>query len=84
MYTQRKKERRCFSGKTLFPLMEKGDCLVEKDRRCIPDRRLGNIHHNLTDTRPRLINTVPAPEATEATRPGKLSAIWLCRESVLC
>jgi hypothetical protein len=49
MYTQRKKERRCFGGKTLFPLMEKGGCLVEKDRRCIPDRRLGNIHLELAD-----------------------------------
>ena len=49
MYTQRKKDRRRFSGKVLFPLMAKGDYWVEKDRRCIPDRRLGNIHLELLD-----------------------------------
>ena len=50
MYTQRNKERRCFSGKTLFPLVTDGGCEVAKDRRCIPDRRLGNIHQELVDT----------------------------------
>ena len=30
--------------------MAKGGCLVEKDRRSIPDRRLGNIHLELADT----------------------------------
>jgi hypothetical protein len=49
MYTQRKNERRCFGGKTLFPLIAKGGYLVEKDRRGIPDRRLGNIHLELVD-----------------------------------
>jgi hypothetical protein len=44
MYAQRKKDRRSFGGKTSFPLKIKGDCLVEQDRRSIPDRRLGNIH----------------------------------------
>jgi hypothetical protein len=44
MYAQRKKDRRSFGGKTSFPLKTNGGCLVEKDRRSIPDRRLGNIH----------------------------------------
>lgn len=47
MYTQRKKDRRGFDGKTSFPLKTKGGCLVENDRRSIPDRRLGNIHLEL-------------------------------------
>ena len=49
MYTQRKKERRNFSEKTSFPLIAKGGCLVEKDRRSIPDRRLGDISLELVD-----------------------------------
>lgn len=49
MYTQRKKERRSSNGKASFPLIEKGGCLVEKDRRKIPDRRLGDIHLELID-----------------------------------
>ena len=49
MYTQRKKERRNFSEKTSFPLTAKGGCLVEKDRRSIPDRRLGDISLELVD-----------------------------------
>jgi hypothetical protein len=49
MYTQRKKERRSFSGKTSFPLVTNGGDELEKDRRSIPDRRLGNIHLELTD-----------------------------------
>ena len=49
MYRQRKKDRRSFCGKVLFPLIAKGDYMVEKDRRCIPDRRLGNIHLELAD-----------------------------------
>jgi hypothetical protein len=49
MYTQRKKDRRNFGGKTSFPLKTKGGCLVEEDRRSIPDRRLGNIHLELVD-----------------------------------
>jgi len=52
MYTQRKKERRSCSGKKSFPLIEKGGCLVEKDRRSIPDRRLGDIHLELADRNP--------------------------------
>lgn len=48
MYTQRKKDRRNFGGKTSFPLKTTVGCLVENDRRCIPDRRLGNIHLELT------------------------------------
>jgi hypothetical protein len=44
MYTQRKNDRRCFGGKTSFPLKTKRGYLVEGERRCIPDRRLGNIH----------------------------------------
>jgi hypothetical protein len=49
MYTHRKKERRSCSGKKSFPLIEKGGRLVEKDRRSIPDRRLGDIHLELAD-----------------------------------
>ena len=49
MYTQRNKERRRFSGKTSFPLVTEAGCEVEKDRRCSPDRRLGNIHLELVD-----------------------------------
>lgn len=44
MYTQRKKDRRSFTGKTSFPLRTNGGYLVEVDRRSMPDRRLGNIH----------------------------------------
>ena len=43
MYTQRKKERRGFSGKTSFLLVTDGGYELEKDRRCTPDRRLGDI-----------------------------------------
>jgi hypothetical protein len=49
MYTQRKKDRRSFGGKTSFPLKTKGGCLVEGDRRSMPDRRLGNIHLEVVD-----------------------------------
>ena len=49
MYTQRKKERRGFRGKTLFPLVTNEGYEIEKDRRCIPDRRLGNLHLELVD-----------------------------------
>jgi hypothetical protein len=45
MYTQRNKDRRRITRQTSFPLKTKGGRLVEKDRRCIPDRRLGNLHH---------------------------------------
>jgi hypothetical protein len=47
MYIQRKKDRRRFGGKKSFPLKTSGGCLVENDRRNIPDRRLGNIHLEL-------------------------------------
>jgi len=43
MYAQRKQDRRSLGGKTSFPLTTNWGCLVEKDRRSIPDRRLGNI-----------------------------------------
>jgi hypothetical protein len=49
MYSQRKKDRRDFGGKTSFPLKTNGGCLVEKDRRSTPDRRLGNIHLEVID-----------------------------------
>ena len=49
MYTQRKQERRGLSGKTSFPLVTNEGCEVEKDRRCAPDRRSGNIHLELID-----------------------------------
>ena len=49
MYTQRKKERRSLSGKTAFPLVTNGGYWIEKDRRSIPDRRLGDIHLELVD-----------------------------------
>jgi len=44
MYAQRNKDRRSFGGKTSFPMKTKEGCLVEKERRSLPDRRLGNIH----------------------------------------
>ena len=44
MYTQRKKDRRSFGRKASFPLKTSGGALVGKDRRSIPDRRLGNMH----------------------------------------
>ena len=50
MYLERKKERRRFGGKTLFPLVTNGGYQVENDRRNVPDRRLGNIDLELTDT----------------------------------
>lgn len=49
MYSQRKKERRGYCGKMSFPLVTNGGCLVEDDRRSVPDRRLGNIHLELTE-----------------------------------
>lgn len=49
MYTQRKKERRGFSGKTSFPLVTNEGYEVEQDRRNFPDRRLGNLHLELID-----------------------------------
>jgi hypothetical protein len=49
MFTQRNKDRRGFAGKTSFPLKTKEGCLVEEDRRSIPDRRLGNIHLEFID-----------------------------------
>jgi hypothetical protein len=49
MYTQRKKERRSFRGKTSFPLVTNGGYEVEEERRSISDRRLGNIHLELVD-----------------------------------
>jgi hypothetical protein len=49
MYSERKKERRGFSGKTAFPLVTNGGHLVENDRRIVPDRRMGNIHLELID-----------------------------------
>ena len=58
MYTQRKNERRSFSGKTLFPLVTNGGCEVEKDRRSTPDRRLGNIHLELADVRKYRVSTI--------------------------
>lgn len=44
MYTQRKKDRRSYKRKTSFPLVTNKGYEVEKDRRTIPDRRLGNMH----------------------------------------
>ena len=49
MYTQRKKDRRSFGGKTSFPLKTKQGHVVEGERRSLPDRRLGNIHMELID-----------------------------------
>ena len=49
MYIQREKERRGLSGKTSFPLVTNGGHEVEKDRRSIPDRRLGSLHLELID-----------------------------------
>jgi len=50
MYTQRKKDRRIFKGKTLFPLVTNGGDEVEEDRRSIPDRRFGNIQVDWLET----------------------------------
>jgi hypothetical protein len=50
MYTQRKQDRRSFGRRASFPLKTNEGALVEKDRRSIPDRRLGNIHLELVDT----------------------------------
>lgn len=47
MYTQRKKDRRSFTGKTKFPLKTRSDGLIREERRSIPDRRLGNIQPEL-------------------------------------
>jgi len=44
MYIQRKKDRRSSNGKIPFPVKTKSGRLIKDDRRCIPDRRLGNIH----------------------------------------
>lgn len=49
MYSERKKERRGFSGKISFPLVTDVGYQVENDRRSILDRRLGNIHLELID-----------------------------------
>jgi len=49
MYLQRKKDRRSFGNKTSFPLVTHGGNLVNKDRRSIPDRRLGDIRTELVD-----------------------------------
>ncbi len=49
MFTERKKDRRSFSGKTSFPLKTKGGFLVEEDRRGIPDRRLVKNQLELVD-----------------------------------
>jgi hypothetical protein len=49
MYRQRNKDRRCFNDKMSFPLVTNGRCVVDKDRRITPDRRLGNIHLELID-----------------------------------
>jgi hypothetical protein len=49
MFIQRKKERRGSKGRITFPLVtDRGD-EVEEDRRCIPDRRLGNIQVEQTE-----------------------------------
>jgi hypothetical protein len=58
MYTQRKKERRGFSGKISFPLVTNGGYEVEKDRRSNPDRRLGDIHLELADARKYRVSTI--------------------------
>jgi hypothetical protein len=53
MYTQRKGERRSSRRKASFPLITKGGHLVELERRCNPDRRLGNIVQELIEVRAR-------------------------------
>jgi hypothetical protein len=58
MYTQRKKERRGFSGKMSFPLVTNGGYEVEKDRRSTPDRRLGNIYLELAYVEKYRVSTV--------------------------
>ena len=69
MYTQRNNERRCFRGKTSFPLVTDGGHEVEKDRRSIPDRRLGNIHQELIDVLHHGFYC-HAPEATSISDPS--------------
>lgn len=45
MYAKnRSKDRRSPGGKTSFPLKTEMGCLIEKDRRSIPDRRFGSMH----------------------------------------
>lgn len=49
MYKQRKKERRDLVGKTSFPPVTNEGYETEKERRCTPDRRSGDIYLELTD-----------------------------------
>ena len=49
MYTQRKKDRRSFSGKEQFPLRTRSGQLVKEDRRSAHDRRLGIINLEISD-----------------------------------
>jgi hypothetical protein len=50
MYTKRKKDRRSSGGKTSFPLITNDGYLLQRDRRSMPDRRLGNLHQEMIDT----------------------------------
>jgi hypothetical protein len=49
MYTERRKERRCSNGKTRFPIKTKSGRLIDKERRRIHDRRLGDLQLELVD-----------------------------------
>jgi hypothetical protein len=69
MYTKRKEDRRRFGGKTSFPLKTKSGFLVEEERRCIPDRRLGNIHLELIDVEDLILTDCFT--ATNSRIPGK-------------
>jgi hypothetical protein len=47
MYTQRRVERRSAGRNASFPLVINGGKILAADRRCNPDRRLGNIVQEL-------------------------------------
>jgi len=49
MYTERKKERRCSNSKTKFPIKTKTGRIIDKERRRIHDRRLGDLELELVD-----------------------------------
>ena len=51
MYTPRRVERRSHRRNPSFPLITRGGQVVKEDRRCNPDRRLGNIAQELIETR---------------------------------
>jgi len=49
MYTKRRQDRRSAGVKTSFPLITNDGYLLQRDRRSMPDRRLGNLHLEMID-----------------------------------